>query len=193
MKKNKIVVIPFKRKLRGKTNYRQRMKLIISNKPRLIVRKSLKGMVVQIVEYIPGGDKVLASASSSELRKIQWNVPSGNIPSAYLMGLLLGKKATELGIKEAVLDVGLQKTVKGSRIFAVLKGVVDAGVNVPHSAEILPSADRLSGAHISAYAGKIQGDKEAYSRQFGFYIKSSLDPKDIPRLFEAARKKIMGA
>jgi large subunit ribosomal protein L18 len=55
------------------------------------------------------------------------------------------------GMKEAVLDIGMQKSIKGCRLFAALKGVVDAGVEVPHSDDILPSEDRLTGKHIDAH------------------------------------------
>ena len=50
--------------------------------------------------------------------------------------------------KEAVLDIGLNVSTKGSRIYAALKGVVDSGINIPHSPEIFPSEDRLAGKHI---------------------------------------------
>lgn len=33
---------------------------------------------------------------------------------------------------QAVLDVGLARTSTGAKIFAVLKGAADGGVNVPH-------------------------------------------------------------
>ena len=52
-------------------------------------------------------------------------------------------------IEEAILDLGLQTSTKGSRIYAALKGVLDAGINIPHSKEILPSEDRIKGKHIS--------------------------------------------
>ncbi|MCD6331217.1 MAG: 50S ribosomal protein L18, partial [Thermoplasmata archaeon] len=37
---------------------------------------------------------------------------------------------------------------KGAKVFAALKGVVDAGIDVPYGEEILPSEDRLYGKHI---------------------------------------------
>ena len=67
---------------------------------------------------------------------------------AYLTGLLAGKKAIKKGLKEGVLDIGLYTPRKGARIFAALKGVVDAGVKVPYGEEILPSEERIYGKHI---------------------------------------------
>jgi len=68
--------------------------------------------------------------------------------------LFLGKKIKEKKIKEAVLDLGLQKNTKGCRLYAFLKGVVDAGINIPHSPDILPSEDRIKGNHINEKVSK---------------------------------------
>jgi large subunit ribosomal protein L18 len=66
-----------------------------------------------------------------------------------LTGLLAGKRARDKKVKEVVLDLGLQTSTKGSRIYAALKGVLDAGIKVPHSEKILPDEDRIKGVHIS--------------------------------------------
>ena len=51
MSRSKTQVVPFKRKREGKTDYKKRLKLLSSSKPRLVIRKSLKNMTVQIIEY----------------------------------------------------------------------------------------------------------------------------------------------
>ena len=48
-----------------------------------------------------------------------------------------------------MLDIGLRTPVKGGNLFAALKGMLDAGVDVPHGEEVIPSEDRLAGKHIS--------------------------------------------
>lgn len=141
----------FKRKRIGKTNYRRRLKILLANKLRLVVRKSLKNMSAQIIEYNENGDKVLVGVHSSELKKYGYDGNKGNIPAAYLVGLLVGNKAKKKGIKELVLDMGLQNSVKGSRIYSVLKGCIDAGLEIPHSKDILPPDDRLNGKHIKDF------------------------------------------
>ncbi len=141
----------FKRKIIGKTDYRKRLKLLLANKPRLVVRKSLKNVSAQVVEYSENGDKVIVSAHSSELKKYGYNGNKGNIPAAYLVGLLIGNKAKKKDIQELVLDIGLQTSVKGSRIYSVLKGCVDGGLNIPHSKDILPVEDRIKGKHIKDF------------------------------------------
>jgi large subunit ribosomal protein L18 len=106
-------------------------------------------MAVQITGYDPGGDKVLSSAVSNELRELGWNLSTSNTPAAYLTGYLAGKRALETGVEEAVLDMGLHVPTKGSRVFASLKGLLDAGLRIPCGDEILPSDERIRGEHIS--------------------------------------------
>ncbi len=145
--------IQHKRRMQQKTNYKKRLALVKSNKPRLVIRKSLDNMRVQFINFNAGGDKTMASAVSAELAALGWKSGSGNIPAAYLTGLLAGARAKKTGISEAVLDLGLQTNTKGSRIYASLKGVIDAGLAVPHSEEILPSEERVSGKHIQGRKG----------------------------------------
>lgn len=140
-------IIPYKRRKERKTDYRKRLALLKSGKPRLVIRKSLAHMKVQFVKYSPEGDETLCGAFSKELEKFSLK-HCGNLPAAYLTGLLAGIKAKKLGIKEAVLDLGLQTSTKGSRIYAALKGVLDSGIIVSHSQEVLPSEDRIFGRHI---------------------------------------------
>jgi len=54
------------------------------------------------------------------------------------------------------LDLGLQKSVKGSSIYAVVKGVIDAGMKINVSKEVLPSEERISGKHIMDYSKKLK-------------------------------------
>ena len=140
--------VEFRRKRQGKTNYKKRLKLLLSNKPRLVIRIFLKTICVQIIENLPEGDKVIAAVSSKELEKLGWKYNKVNIPAAYLTGLLAGKKAQEKGVKIAILDVGLKMPTKGSKIYACLKGAVDSGLNVAHSKEIFPDESRIKGEHI---------------------------------------------
>ncbi len=138
-----------RRRREGKTDYRRRLKLLKSRKIRIVVRNSLKNIYVQFVEYAETGDKILASAVSKELEKnYQWNFSTSTTPAAYLTGLLAAKRAKENGISEGVLDIGLKTPVKGSRVFAALKGVLDAGIECPHNDEKLPNEDRLLGIHL---------------------------------------------
>ena len=106
-------------------------------------------MLAQVVEYQENGDKVMVSAYSRELTKqYGWNIARRNTPCAYLTGYLLGTKAVKKNLKEAVVDLGLQKPIRGSLLFAVVKGAQDAGLQLPCSSEVFPSEERLKGKHI---------------------------------------------
>jgi large subunit ribosomal protein L18 len=133
-----------------KTDYRRRLKLLRGKKPRIVVRKSLKAIRVQFVEYSPQGDKIIVSSLSNELAKnYGWKYSLATTPAAYLTGLLAGKRAKDKGIEEGVLDIGLYHPTVGSTLFAALKGIVDAGVACPHDAAMLPKDDRINGAHLN--------------------------------------------
>ncbi|MFZ3058888.1 MAG: 50S ribosomal protein L18 [Candidatus Methanoperedens sp.] len=143
--------VKFRRVRDGKTDYRARKQLLISKKPRLVVRKSSKNTLAQIVIPSASGDVTLVSANTSELKKYGYTAGTGNIASAYLAGLLLGHRAKKTGQKEAILDTGLYHTTQGGRLFAALKGAVDAGLDIPHDPAIFPSDDRIMGKHIDKY------------------------------------------
>jgi len=140
-----------RRKREGKTNYKKRLRMLLSNKPRLVIRPSNSNIIAQIIEYHPKGDMTTVSADSKELEKQGWKFVKGNIPAAYLTGVLLGTKAKKKDIKEAILDMGLNSSVKGSRIFACLKGVIDAGIQIPVSEDVFPDEKRIKGEHIVNY------------------------------------------
>ena len=140
--------VAFRRRREGKTDYHLRFTLVRSGWDRLTVRKSLKHMAVQIIRAQREGDYTLASSHSAELKQYGWNGSCSNIPAAYLTGYLCGLRAKKAGIEKAVLDVGVQRVVYGSRSFAALAGASDAGLDIPFSEEVLPSEKRRKGAHI---------------------------------------------
>lgn len=189
MRKGNIYTVYFRRKRDGFTNYRKRLKILISNKPRLVVRKSLKNIQANIVEYNKKGDIVRITCHSNVLKKLGWNYGTGNLPAAYLVGFMLGAKAKAANFKDAVLDIGINKSVKGSRVYAVLAGALDAGLKVPYGENILPDKDRLSGKHIAAYVQKLK-DMDMIKKQFGSYIKNNADPNNITKNFDEVKDKI---
>lgn len=161
--------VPFRRRREGKTNYHVRYKLILSKKPRVVVRKSNASTTLQLVVAEQMGDKTLLTVNSRELKSFGFTSSIGNLPAAYLTGLLFGKKMLALGIDEGIADIGLHASTKGNRIYAAVKGVVDAGVDVPHGSEVFPDEERIRGEHIKKFTGV-----------------------DIVAQFEAAREKILG-
>jgi large subunit ribosomal protein L18 len=149
MSGTKIKRVPFRRRRNGRTDYRARKRTISSGLSRAVVRRSLNGLYVQIIEYDAVGDKVLCSSSSHDLKGFGWRFKPDTLPAAYLVGYIAGKRATKGGITECVLDIGHYASTKGARVYGVLKGMIDAGLDVPHSDEILPKEPRLYGEHIN--------------------------------------------
>ena len=189
--KRKIYTVRFRRKREGKTNYKSRIKLLQANKSRLVIRRSLNNLTLQIIDYRPAGDIVKVSAHTSELSKLGWKFRGSNIPSSYLGGLLLAVKAKKKNVAECVLDMGLNKNVQGSRIYAALKGVSDGGLKIPFSKDILPSDERISGQHIKKFAEMLKKDEARYNKQFSDYIKKGVNPLELPKQIEEIKNKIM--
>jgi large subunit ribosomal protein L18 len=183
--------VHLRRRREGKTDYQARKALVTSRKPRLVTRASIKNVEVQIIIAKPHGDEVLASANSRELIKSYgWRAPTGNIPASYLTGLLCGVKAKAVGIKEAILDIGLVSPTKGSKIFAVLSGVVDAGVVVPHSEEKVVK-ERMKGEHIAKYAKSLGTGSAEYTAKFSQYTAHGVAPEKIVEHFAKVKADII--
>ncbi len=182
--------VQLRRRREGKTDYQARKALVSSGKPRLVTRAPIKNVTVQIIIAKPHGDEVLAAANSRELIKnYGWNAPTGNIPAAYLTGLLCGLKAKAKGIKEAILDIGLVAPTKGAKIFAALSGVLDGGVDVPHSEEKIVK-ERMKGEHIAKYAKSLGSGSEEYKAKFSKYTAQGVAPEKISEQFTKVKAQI---
>jgi large subunit ribosomal protein L18 len=170
-----------RRRREARTDYHQRLRLLKSGKPRLVARKSNRGIRAQLVMTGPEGDRTVAAAHSEDLREYGWEAPTGNMPAAYLTGLLAGRRAIEAGLEEAVLDIGLNSPTPGSKVFAVQEGAIDAGLEIPHNDDVLADWERTRGEHIAAYAEQEDG---LYSGDF--------DATDLPEHFDETREKLTG-
>ncbi len=184
--------VPLRRRREGKTNYYKRFRFLVSGRPRLVVRRTCRHITAQLVIARPHGDETVAFAGSWQLSEFGWKGDTNNTPAAYLTGLLLGYRALVRGIDEAVLDIGLHRPVRGARVFAALKGAVDAGLDVPHGEEILPDEERIRGDHIARFAESLKGeDEEKYRRFFSKYLEKGLSPEDLPEHFEEVKRRIV--
>ncbi len=182
--------VKFRRRREGKTNYKKRAVMVISGKNRLVVRRTNRYIIAQIIRAKPEGDVTLASATSKDLRRFGWKGGLKNLPAAYLTGFLLGKRALSRGLGDAVLDIGLHVPMAGARVFAAAKGAIDAGMEVPQSEDSFPSEERVSGKHIADHASSMAGDEEKLKSKFSDYFKNGLNPSDVVANFEETKKKI---
>ena len=183
--------VAFRRRREGKTDYQLRRGLILSGLPRFVVRGSLRKFSIQVIKAEVKGDKVIASADSAELsRKYGWLGDTGNISAAYLTGLLCGFRSVANGVNEAVLDIGLHYPSKSSRVFAALKGALDAGLRIPFDKEKLPDEKTVMGAHVTEYAKRLSSNPEAYQKQFSAQLARGLKPEEINSHFVSVKEKI---
>ncbi|MDA4132952.1 MAG: 50S ribosomal protein L18 [Thaumarchaeota archaeon] len=193
MVKTKKVYVPiYRRRRNGTTDYRARKKMVSSSAPLLAVRISSKNVSAQFIRPSPEGDHVLASAHSRNLRKMGWNGSLKSIPACYLLGLYAGKKAKESGVEAANLYNGVSRFVDGSRVSALVKGVKDAGVDVPMADKAIPSADSISGKITADYAKSLLAEnKEKYSKLFSGLLKAGFKPEEYAENTTALKQTIL--
>lgn len=136
-----------RRRIENKTNYNKRLKLLKGSSPRLVIRKTNKYIILQLIESVHAQDKVINSVNTKELLKYGWpEDKQGSLKclgAAYLGGFLLGTKSKELK-QRAVLDTGLIPNTKGSRIYACVKGFSDSGRDINFDEEIMPSEEMIN-------------------------------------------------
>jgi len=104
----------------------------------------------------------------------------------------------------ANLDIGIRSTTTGARIFGVMKGATDGGLDVPHNHKRFPGYDgetkkfsaetlhdRIFGAHISEYMEEMkEEDPDQYKKYFAGYIANGLGPDDIEDLYAGVHAAI---
>ena len=160
--------VPFRRRREGRTNYHKRLRLLLSKQPRMVVRRSARHIRIQLAIQGDCGDMILSSATSIELEKYGYSGSTGNTTAAYLSGLLFGYRTINKGFTEGVLDIGLYTSTTGSRVYAALRGAVDAGMDIPHNPTIFPGDERIRGETVAAYTSV-----------------------DLPSIFEATKAQIV--
>lgn len=183
-------MVLYRRKLEQKTDYKKRLKLLTSGKARLVVRFTNQRIIAQLVSFDAKGDKIIIGTDSFALRRLGWNFSCKNYPSAYLTGLLFGKEAISKGQKEAVLDTGLKSPLPKGKIFAFLKGVLDAGLRIPYGEEVLPADEMVGGKQIHDYALILKENQQLYEQKFSQYLKNKSPPEKITESFEQIKQKI---
>jgi len=202
-----------------------------SPKYRLVVRLTNKDIVAQIVYAKITGDFVLSSAYSHELPRFGMPVGLTNYAAAYATGLLLARRTLQkLGLHEkyqgqtqvngedynveeladgpkpffALLDVGLARTTTGSKVFAVMKGATDGGVEIPHSETRFVGYDKegkklnsevlrkyIFAGHVKDYAEHVKKEDPAeFEKLFSQYIKNKIDPTKLEAAWTAVHKAI---
>ncbi|GMJ00612.1 ribosomal protein L5 B, OLIGOCELLULA 7 [Hibiscus trionum] len=199
-------------------------------KYRLVARFTNKDITAQIIHASISGDIVLAAAYSHELPRYGLEVGLTNYAAAYCVGLLLARrtlKQLEMDAEyegnveatgedfsvepgesrrpfRALLDVGLVKTTTGNRVFGLLKGALDGGIDIPHSEkrfagfnkdskQLDPEVHRkyIYGGHVSSYMRTlIEDEPEKYQSHFSEYIKRGIEADSLEGMYKKVHAAI---
>ncbi len=148
----KAIKVQKRRRREFKTDYSTRIKLLKSNRPRLVFRRTNKYFIVQYVISEEAKDKILFGITSKELLKYSWpeNFKGSlrSIPSAYLTGYLVGNKIKKEKLDTPIVDFGMLRTKYKSRVFSFLKGLIDSGLKLNSKPEVFPEEGRIKGEHL---------------------------------------------
>ncbi len=136
-----------RRRKENKTDYLKKLKMLKSGKPRLVVRKTNRYVILQYVESNEAQDRVVLGLTSKILLKHGWvESKKGSLKSlaaAYLAGFAMGKKIVKKKLETPIIDLGMVRNVHKSRIYGVVKGLVEAGVKIKHNAKVFPEDEKL--------------------------------------------------
>ena len=141
----------FKRRRNAETDYHRRSRMLRGGVPRAVVRVSNTQVTCQLVAYDPEGARVLESITGKSLvtsHKWPSDASRKSVPASYLAGFAMATSAISSGHSQAIMDIGLAASSSGNRAYAALKGMIDAGMDIPHSEDVLPSEERINGEHI---------------------------------------------
>lgn len=207
-----------------------------NKKYRLIVRLTNRRVICQIAYATIAGDCIVAQATSLELPKFGITCGLKNYAAAYATGLLVARRTLKnFGLHEtfkgkeeidgeeyhiedeeteqrpfkAILDVGIRRTCVGARMWGALKGAVDGGLHVPHSAKNFPGfkpaeekgqdpeydaeahKERIFGGHVKEYMEMLQEeDPTKYEAHFSKFIENDVDAEKLEEMYTEAHEKI---
>jgi large subunit ribosomal protein L5e len=201
-------------------------------KYRFVVRFTNKDITCQIFSSDLDHDVCIAAAYAHELQRFGVKVGLTNYAAAYCTGLLLARRInakfelpyegnTDVNGEDynveaeadgpspfrALLDVGLQRTTTGARIWGCLKGATDGGLDVPHNTRRFPGnkkeagkemeenpevhRDYIFGGRVANHMESLKDDEEAYAKQFSRYAKLGIsDAKKLEAMYKAAHTAI---
>lgn len=141
-----------RRRKENKTDYLKRLKLLKGEKPRLVFRKTNKFIISEYVVSKEAQDKVILGFDSRKLEEFGWPKDAKgslkSITASYLTGYLVGKRIIKQKLETPILDTGMNRALHKNKIYAFLKGVIDAGVKMKCKEEFFPEEERINGSHL---------------------------------------------
>ncbi len=140
------------RRRKNKTDYLKRLKLLKSERPRIVFRRTNKFIISEYVISEEAKDKVLFGFDSRKLIGYGWpkeGVGSlKSVTSSYLTGYLTGKIILKKNLEMPILDVGMNRTIYKNKIYSFIKGLIDAGIKMNCEEKFFPEANRIEGKHL---------------------------------------------
>jgi len=207
-----------------------------NKKYRLVVRFTNRKCICQIMYATIRGDMIVAQASSAELTNFGVPVGHKNYAAAYCTGLLVARRVLKkFGLDETfkgkeeidgeeyhvedeendqrpfkcILDVGLQTTAVGHRMWGALKGAVDGGLHIPHSQKRFPGfkpaeekgaeseydaeahKEKIFGGNVKEYMEMLEEeDPTKYEAHFAKFIAEDINGEKLEEMYTEAHEKI---
>ncbi len=141
-----------RRRKESKTDYGKRIKLLKSNAPRVVFRRTNKYILAQYITSKEAQDKIQIQVKSSDLEKYGWpkQAQGGlkSITAAYFVGFLIGKKILKEKLKTPIVDSGMLRVLHKSKFYGFLKGLNDAEIKIKCKEELFPEESRIKGDHL---------------------------------------------
>merc|ERR1711981_404843 len=205
-----------------------------SPKYRFVVRFTNKDIICQVFSSKITGDICHCAAYAHELPRYGLKVGLTNYSAAYCVGLLCARRLlTKFNLADnfqgteevtaefedcyvhgndeegpnafhALLDVGLERTTLGSKIFSAMKGAFDGGLEIPHSEkkffgydadekeyDAAAHRERILGGHVSSYMETLEEEQpEEYQTKFSRFIKAGVSADGMEDMYLGVHKAI---
>jgi large subunit ribosomal protein L18 len=141
-----------RRRRESKTDYAKRFKLLKSESPRIVFRRTNKYIIAQYITSREAQDKIEIGITSKNLKEYGWpeefNGSLKSLTASYLTGFLLGKEIAKKKLKTPIVDLGMIRALSKNKAFAFLKGICDAGIKMQCPEENFPEDERITGKNM---------------------------------------------
>lgn len=140
------------RRSRNKTDYSKRLKLLKSEIPRVVFRKTNRYIIAQYVESEEAQDSIKMGISSKKLISKGWpkNMEGSlkSIPASYLTGYLFGIEIKKKKLANPIVDMGMIKAIHKNKAYAFLKGLKDSGIGIKCDESLFPEEEKIIGKNL---------------------------------------------
>jgi len=136
-----------RRRKEGKTDYLKRIKLLKSESPRIVFRKTNKYLIAQYIISKEAQDEIKFGLTTKKLLEYGWPKEAlgglKSLSASYLLGFLMGHKITKGKLTTPIIDFGMLRTIHKTKLYAFIKGLLDADIKIKYQEKTLPEEERL--------------------------------------------------